>query len=124
MIFLQTNFKVISLKKLLEDENVTKLMWDFRSDNNALIFQFDIRIAGVVDLQLLEIAWNVSRGNTPATVGGLGWTLENTNRAGLTSEERYDMLQIKETARELFLPEYGGSYEIWCQRPLPDILVR
>ena len=116
--------KTISLKHLLEDDKVTKLMWDVRSDNNALVFQFDIRIAGVVDLQLLEVAWRITCGATPATVGGLGWTLENTDRARLTSAQRSNMVRVKAAARALFAPEYVGSYSVWRRQPLPETLVQ
>ena len=116
--------KTTSLKKLLENDGVTKLLWDLRCDNNALIFQFEVRMAGAVDLQLLETAWRLCRGDTPATVGGLGWTLENTDRGGLTSAERYEMARVKAAARALFAPEHGGGYSVWRRRPLPDTLIQ
>ncbi len=114
----------VSLKGLLESEDITKLMWDARSDNNALLHLFGVRLAGVVDLQLIDIAWRLARGERPASVSGLGWVLEKTDRAGLSPPECVEMATVKRAAQALFLPENGGGYEVWARRPLPEILLQ
>ncbi|XP_052817581.1 uncharacterized protein LOC128243702 [Mya arenaria] len=43
------------LKDILEDTNVKKLMFDCREDADALLHQFQVKLAGVLDMQLLEI---------------------------------------------------------------------
>ncbi len=114
----------ISLKAVLECEDITKLMWDARSDNNALLHLFGVRLAGVVDLQLLDVAWRLARGERPASVSGLGWILEKTDRAGLSPAESAEMAAVKRAAQALFLPENGGGYAIWTLRPLPATLLQ
>lgn len=45
-----------TLQHLLESANLKKLMWDCRSDAEALYHHFDIELRGVVDGQLLDLA--------------------------------------------------------------------
>src|SRR3990167_9774622 len=42
------------IKQILEDTNITKLIFDGRQDCDALLWQFDIRVQNMIDLQLLE----------------------------------------------------------------------
>ncbi len=114
----------ISLKGVLESEDVTKLMWDARSDNNALLHLFGVRLAGVVDLQLIDVAWRLARGERPASVSGLGWILEKTDRAGLSPAARVEMVTVKRAGQALFVPENGGDYAVWALRPLPVALLQ
>ena len=114
-----------TLKELLEDETVEILLWDCRCDNGALLHQFGVRIASVVDLQLCELAWRLNRYEVVNAVGGLGWTLENrgVERAELTHSDVEDLARYKSEAKSLFAPDLGGSYEVWKARPLPDVLL-
>ena len=54
-----------TLKSLLESPNITKLIYDVRSDASNLLRQFDVRLRGAYDLQLAEVAVR--------QVGLMGW---------------------------------------------------
>ena len=43
------------LRHLLEDANIKKLMFDCRADSDALYHQFNVKLDGVLDIQLLEV---------------------------------------------------------------------
>lgn len=45
------------LSQILEDKSCTKLMFDCREDSDALWHQFNVRMTGILDLQLLEILY-------------------------------------------------------------------
>lgn len=46
----------LCLKQLLESGSVTKLMYDVRSDSSQLFHEYGVRLRGVYDLQLAEVA--------------------------------------------------------------------
>lgn len=45
-----------TLKTVLEDATIPKYVWDCRNDADALKAHFDVGLAGVLDIQLLEVA--------------------------------------------------------------------
>lgn len=45
-----------TLKSVLEDPTITKCFWDVRNDADALWSHFEVSLAGVMDIQLLENA--------------------------------------------------------------------
>jgi hypothetical protein len=45
-----------SLRELLQDPNIPKLFWDCRTDGRALFQVHGVKLEGVVDLQLLQVA--------------------------------------------------------------------
>jgi hypothetical protein len=51
----------LTLKMVLEASDVKKLFWDCRSDANALFYRYDVKLAGVVDVQLCDIATRETR---------------------------------------------------------------
>jgi exonuclease 3'-5' domain-containing protein 1 len=71
----------------------------------------------VYDLQLLELAKRVSRGEATVFLHGLKRCIET--HLGSPAGWR----QCKEAGLKLFLPSAGGSYEVFEQRPLDERLV-
>lgn len=57
------------LRGLLEDPAVTKLMFDCRRDSDALFHQFQVRLAGVLDVQLEHVAARRLRNRTERLSG-------------------------------------------------------
>lgn len=45
----------VSLKTVLESPTTAKVFFDVRTDSDALYAQFGIRLAGIIDLQLMEV---------------------------------------------------------------------
>jgi len=112
-----------SLRDLLEDASLPKLLWDVRSDVNALFFLFGVRPRGLVDLQLADVAQRKLAGVPCAKVAGLGFVCERTPHARLTAAERERLAAVKAGALRLFAPEKGGTYSVWKARPLPAELL-
>lgn len=67
-----------TLKALLENPQVPKFLWDLRNDADALWSFFQVGIAGVTDIQLLENASRVTR--------------DKTFLSGLDNAIRYDLV--------------------------------
>lgn len=57
-----------SLQSILQDPNLPKYLWDVRNGADALWALYQVRLAGVVDLQLLE---NASRAGDKTYLSGL-----------------------------------------------------
>ena len=103
-----------SLKSILEDPEIPKCVWDVRNDADALWAHFQVKLAGVVDVQLLE---NASR---PARV-------DKARLSGLDNAVRYD-LKLGFMGRERWIRTKNDvrsrmSQDIFSSRPLaPDTL--
>jgi len=111
-----------SLRGLLEDAALEKLFFDVRSDANALFFLHGVELRGVVDLQLADVAARLARGAHVDRVAGLGFIVERTPAAALRADERAELARVKAAAHDLFVPERGGSYDVWRARPLTPLL--
>ena len=120
------------LGHILEDQSCTKLTFDCRQDSDALLHQFNVKLAGVLDLQLLEILYR--RENDTATSHELSSTMHK-RRSQRTDEvesiygfrrclELYaqdeDLLKMKDEGSKLLKKDS----EVWKRRPLPDELIQ
>lgn len=111
-----------SMKQLLEDERVRKVWFDPRNDVDALYHQFGIMPRGIFDLQLAEVADRRNRGLNVSFVQSLYKCLGQC--PAMQGEQKVFAEKINNLGKNLFEPQYGGSYEIFQQRPLnPVILV-
>ncbi|KAG2440160.1 hypothetical protein HXX76_004273 [Chlamydomonas incerta] len=110
-----------SLKELLECERVTKLLYDVRCDAEALYHQHGVRLGGVVDLQLAEVAYR-RYGPAMRRVGyvvGLAKALEQYLSPEL--RERWRATRVDKRA----LSEvYDRDPQYWDHRPLTQEQVR
>ncbi|KAJ6779705.1 hypothetical protein PWT90_07316 [Aphanocladium album] len=89
------------------------VIFDVRNDSDALYKHFNIRLAGMQDLQLMEVA---TRSFGRKHVNGLAKCIERD--ASLSPAERQRWKDCKETGVRLFAPERGGSYKVFNHRPL------
>lgn len=112
-----------TLRTLLQEPAVTKLLWDCRADAHALFRLYDIRMAGVVDLQVSELLHRVARRDPPTQVSSLAWLIERTSLLPLPAAQRRVLAELKRRAGGLFLPRLGGSYAVWDKRPLNPVLM-
>lgn len=94
-----------------------QLFFDVRADADALWNLYGVKVANVYDLQLLEVAMKRSLGNTSPYVTGLGTVIEVY--LGAPGEWK----KVKEEGIKLFLPHFGGAYEIFEQRPLDPRII-
>ncbi len=105
----------LTLKDILESSDIPKVFFDVRNDSDALYSHFQINLAGVQDIQLLE---NAARSSYRRCVNGLAKCIEKD--ALMTSFEKSDWKNVKEQGRKLFAPELGGSYEVFNKRPMAE----
>ena len=111
-----------SLRGLLEDSALAKLFFDCRADANALFYLHDVATCNIIDLQLADVAHRLVKGVHCDHVSGLGYLVERTPHARLQPDEALALAVCKAAARGLFVPELGGSYDVWRERPLPAVL--
>ncbi|CAI7632888.1 unnamed protein product [Penicillium discolor] len=104
-----------TLMDILESPRIPKVFFDVRNDSDVLFHHFNVKLAGVIDLQLLELA---TRYYSKKYVSGLAKCIDRD--APLTAHEMRTWKASKEKGLKLFAPERGGSYDVFNVRPLPD----
>ncbi|RMY08538.1 hypothetical protein D0868_04745 [Hortaea werneckii] len=107
-----------TLKGVLEGSEFKKYFFDVRNDADALDALFSIRLAHVVDVQLLEVA---SRAGSKHLLRGLAACIEQEQI--LTEAGAYKWKSTKEEGTKMFNPKIGGSYEVFNVRPLQQALI-
>ncbi|KAL3477118.1 ribonuclease H-like domain-containing protein [Aspergillus californicus] len=108
----------ITLKTILENSAIPKVIFDVRNDSDALYAHFKIHLAGIQDLQLMELATRTFR---RTLVNGLKRCIDSDT--SMTPVQRREWQKTKERGVELFAPEKGGSYEVFNVRPLADEII-
>ncbi|KAK4906167.1 hypothetical protein LTR49_024653 [Elasticomyces elasticus] len=107
-----------TLKSVLESRDIVKVFFDIRNDSDALFGLYEIRVAGIEDLQLMELA---SRNFSKRHVNGLAKCIERDSTIPFVERRRWQ--SVKDNGKHLFDPQKGGSYAVFDQRPLSkDIL--
>ncbi|SPO04166.1 uncharacterized protein DNG_06849 [Cephalotrichum gorgonifer] len=104
-----------TLKQILESETIPKVFFDVRNDSDALYSHFHIRLSGIQDLQLMELATRTFR---RSHVNGLAKCIARD--APMGDKELVDWEATKENGIKLFQPNLGGSYEVFNERPLSE----
>lgn len=110
-----------TLKDILESESIRKVFFDVRNDSDGLHHHFGIKLGGIQDLQLMELATRripLSR----KYLSGLSKCVERD--LVLTATESRAWKETKEKGLDLFAPERGGSYEVFNTRPLSDVVMQ
>jgi len=102
-----------TLRSVLQSESIPKVFFDVRNDSDALFSHFQISLAGIVDLQVMEYATRTFKGRF---VHGLSKCIDRD--LALSFKQRSECQQVKERGVKLFLPERGGTYEVFNKRPL------
>lgn len=96
-----------TLRSVLEDQNVSKYIWDVRNDADALWSKYGVGIAGVIDIQLLE---NASRLGDKTYIHSLEKSVQNDLSLGFMNTNRW--LRIKQDTQKLM------SSDIFSVRPM------
>jgi exonuclease 3'-5' domain-containing protein 1 len=102
-----------TLKSIFESTTIPKAFFDIRNDSDALYSLYGVKVAGIHDIQLMELA---TRSFSKRCINGLAKCIERD----IPMNERREWMVTKERGRRLFAPECGGSYEVFNTRPLPD----
>lgn len=116
--FCTSNSSGTNLRSIFESALVPKVFFDVRNDCDALYSHFHISMAGVQDVQLLEVA---TRKSSRARVAGLSNCIEKD--AQLSSEASAVWKATKQKGLIYFSPEHGGSYEVFNSRPMPQDII-
>ncbi|KAL6900428.1 hypothetical protein GGI43DRAFT_48876 [Trichoderma evansii] len=82
-----------TLRSILESPNISKVFFDVRNDSDALFRLFGISLAGVQDLQLMELAANIDSLYPRRYVSGLSKCIEKDLSA--TQELKGEWLKAK-----------------------------
>ncbi|XP_068752826.1 piRNA biogenesis protein EXD1-like [Montipora capricornis] len=118
------------LGEILEDKSREKLMFDCRQDSDALWHQFNVKLSGVLDLQLLEILYR--RENT-ATGSQSSTKYERRSQRTNEVEAIFGFKRSLETyARDEEMIKTKGDgkkilkedEEVWKKRPLSEELIQ
>jgi exonuclease 3'-5' domain-containing protein 1 len=96
-----------TLREILEDPAIPKRLWDVRNDADALWAHYQVRLAGVMDIQLLE---NASRRLNKTYLRGLDSAVQKD--LTLTHMERARFQEIKKNVVSLM------PTDIFARRPL------
>lgn len=103
----------MTLRDILESSSIQKVFFDVRRDSDALFAHFGVRLAGVQDLQLMEVA---TRPYRRRFLKSLAKCIECDS--SMTYREKLAFKHTKAKGKELFDPDRGGSYEVFNSRPL------
>ncbi|KAF1977155.1 hypothetical protein BU23DRAFT_453458 [Bimuria novae-zelandiae CBS 107.79] len=111
----------ITLKKILESTEIPKVFFDARNDSDALFAHFGIKLQGVQDLQVMELA--TRSGRNRERVNGLAKCIQFGLMNILSPIQRSQIQTVKDRGSKLFAPEKGGSFHVFNMRPLDNILL-
>ena len=120
--FNTTGVEKKTLKDILQDESIPKVFFDVRNDSDALFAHFRVALQGVEDVQLMESATRKTT-QTRRCLSGLAKCIENNSHVVFSGTELQSWKQAKEEGQRLFKRKYGGSYEIFNQRPIPEEVI-
>ncbi|KAL8782734.1 MAG: hypothetical protein Q9213_005158 [Squamulea squamosa] len=107
-----------TLKSILEDNRIPKVLFDCRMDSDALFGQFGVLLGGVIDLQLMCVA---AQGGGPRYLPGLAKCL--LLDLVIPREEQEWIAKVKEKGQRLWRPMFQGSMQRFNDNPLHDDIV-
>jgi exonuclease 3'-5' domain-containing protein 1 len=106
-----------SLRAILESPSIKKVLFDVRNDSDALFSHYNIRLDGIQDLQLMELA---TRSGSKKYVAGLAKCIERDSP--ISNLRKSEWKRRKDEVTKSFDPRKGGSYEVFNKRPMaPEI---
>ena len=136
-----------TLRCVLEDPRITKLMFDCRVDSDALFHQHGVALRGVFDVQLADVASRRRKNLAVPLLSGMpkcaarhlagasGATKQSlaaldadpddrsVTRAGAASEaEAVTRVteHLKTKVKALYAPDKGGDAQLWALRPISE----
>jgi len=112
------------LRELLESEQVTKVFYDVRGDNDALYHLHGVEVHAAYDIQIM---WHVRFQNSgDIYLQGLKHVLNAfLQKTQILSRAQLEaMADLKKQGPKSFVPEHEASYEAWKQRPMLPVLLQ
>jgi len=114
--FTTSGIERTNLKDILQNERIPKVFFDVRNDSDILFAHFGVKLQGVQDIQLMESA-------TRTTTGSRKYLSSLVKCVADLGHNTASWKLAKETGERLFRSEYGGSYQVFNQRPIPKQIV-
>lgn len=108
----------LSLGTLLETDDIPKVFFDCRSPSDALYNLFGIKLGGVEDIQLLELA---RRKGPKKYLKGLSKCVEQD--AGMAPADLKTWIELKHVAMKATNPAHGGNDVLLDERPAAEFVV-
>ena len=109
-----------SIRGVFESTGIIKVWWDVRNDANALYFHYQIRLDGVEDMQLMELATRTGRSRERRAGLGDCVGVEGIASGKMTREEAYNWTAVKRAGKSYFKTNALG-YGVFDVRPLPPL---
>ena len=107
-----------SLKSVLESSVILKGFFDVRHDSNALFSHYGICVAGIRDVQLMELG---TRKGPKTYLASLAACVEKDSTISTSKKKEWET--TKRNTKRLYDPAVRGRYEIFNDRPIrPDIV--
>jgi exonuclease 3'-5' domain-containing protein 1 len=107
-----------TLQSILESPSIKKILWDVRADADALFALYNVRLAGVFDLQLLEILAR-PQGQSRKYVRGLNKCIEYGLPMDMAQKAQW--LAIKQAGRAAMdAARDGGGENGFVVRPMAE----
>lgn len=99
-----------TLRSILESPDVPKMIYDVRQDSDALYHQFNIKLDGILDVQLFQLAAMSQSFNFPAQYR-TGLFKAISSGIDMNYDAKQKWLDIKRIGKDLWAPEQGGSWD-------------
>ena len=113
------NSNGMTLKSIFEDASTPKICFDARNGSANLLSQFQIRLQGVQDLQLMEMKTVIPHATHQCN--GLLNCLRKD--AGLSANDLKNWELTRNAGHTLCNPKKGGSYEVFNIRPMSPKMI-
>ncbi len=110
-----------TLRVILEDPAIPKVFFDVRMDADALCAQYQITLAGIIGVQLMELSARVKAdGGSDGRLHSLATCIECDS--GLDPAEVDQLSSVRTRGRALWDPALGGRFDVFESRQLsPEI---
>jgi len=102
-----------TFKDVLESADITNAFWDVRNDSDALFAHYGVSVAGVQDIQLMELA---TRSYSRKYVLSLNKAIQQDISASHATKQQWR--SINQEGVKLFASRLGGSHYVFNERPL------
>ena len=118
--FTTANEKGTTLKGVLESPTIHKGFFDIRNDSDALFSLFGIKVAGIHDIQLMELA---RRQGSKRRVSGLARCIEMDLTATSDQADASKAISAKRAGEMIWNPRLGGTHDSFNRRPMPQAII-
>lgn len=113
---------LFSLKSILENPAIPKVFFDVRMDADALFSQYGVALAGVIDVQLMELSVRAKRdGGSDGWLHSFARCLEHDSGFAAVEVERFESARSR--GKALWDPEVGGTYDVFELKSLSSEII-